>query len=103
MKGKVNTIMLDGCSKVGLVFSSVLATVEAVNCQSCQIQCEATCPTLSIDKTDGAKVRRYASLCSCLAPCLRVLLPKCSVFLMLHHVPQSTAPVQPPAFGAELT
>lgn len=57
IKGKVNTIMLDGCSKVGLVFNSVLATVEAVNCQSCQIQCEQTCPTLSIDKTDGAKVR----------------------------------------------
>lgn len=55
--GKVNTIMLDGCRKVGLVFGSVVSTVELVNCSSCKVQCNTACPTLNIDKTDGAQAR----------------------------------------------
>lgn len=53
--GKVNTIMLDTCRKVGLVFGSVVSTVELVNCNSCKVQCNTACPTLNVDKTDGVQ------------------------------------------------
>jgi adenylyl cyclase-associated protein len=56
VNGKVNSILLDSCQKVGIVFHSVVACLEAVNCASIQVQCVATCPTLNIDKTDGAQV-----------------------------------------------
>eukprot|EP00892_Ulva_mutabilis_P003801 jgi/Ulvmu1/1793/UM119_0011.1 len=54
--GKVNTIMLDGCKKVGLAFGSVVSSVELVNCAGCKVQCDNACPTLNIDKTDGVQV-----------------------------------------------
>ena len=57
VKGKVNSIMLDACKKVGIVFESVVAAFEAVNCNGLQIQCLGSCPTLNIDKTDGVQVR----------------------------------------------
>ena len=56
VQGKVNSVMLDACKKVGLVFEAVVASFEAVNCSSLQIQCTGTCPSLAIDKTDGVQV-----------------------------------------------
>lgn len=34
IKGKVNSICLDGCKKTGLVFENAVAVIEVVNCQS---------------------------------------------------------------------
>ena len=36
--GKCSNIVLDQCKKTGLVFDSVVAGVELVNCQSVQVQ-----------------------------------------------------------------
>ena len=38
VRGKCSNIVLDQCSKTGLVFDSVVAGVELVNCQSVQVQ-----------------------------------------------------------------
>ena len=38
VKGKVNTISLDKCTRVGVVFGDVISSVEAVNCSSIQMQ-----------------------------------------------------------------
>jgi hypothetical protein len=54
--GKVNTISLDKCSRTGLVFDDVIATVEVVNCNSVQVQCKGSLPTMSIDKCDGCQL-----------------------------------------------
>merc|ERR1739838_1025443 len=54
--GKVNSVILDSCKKVGLVFNAVVAGSEVVNCQSVKIQARGQCPTISIDKTDGCLV-----------------------------------------------
>ena len=54
--GKPNAITLDKCAKTALVFDDVLATCELVNCQSMQVQCLQTVPTVSIDKVDGCQV-----------------------------------------------
>lgn len=37
VKGKVNSIVLDKCSRTGLLFDNVVATVEVVNCQSVEV------------------------------------------------------------------
>eukprot|EP00055_Hartaetosiga_balthica_P018457 m.134385 g.134385 ORF g.134385 m.134385 type:complete len:468 (-) comp9584_c0_seq1:219-1622(-) len=56
INGKVNSIMIDGCKKVGVVFETAISAVELINCQSIQIQVLNKVPTVSIDKTDGCQV-----------------------------------------------
>uniref|UniRef100_H2YWX0 C-CAP/cofactor C-like domain-containing protein n=1 Tax=Ciona savignyi TaxID=51511 RepID=H2YWX0_CIOSA len=53
---KINSIVLDSCKKVGLVFTSVVSGVELINCQSMTVQCQGQMPTVSIDKTDGCLI-----------------------------------------------
>lgn len=53
VKGKVNSIVLDACEKSAIVFDSVVASVEFINCQSCGLQVSGKVPTISIDKSDG--------------------------------------------------
>ncbi len=38
VKGKVNSILVDSCNRVGLVFEDLLSTIEFINCQSVQMQ-----------------------------------------------------------------
>jgi adenylyl cyclase-associated protein len=56
VNGKLNSIIIDSCKRVGLVFETTISCVETVNSQSIQIQVLNTCPTVSIDKTDGCQV-----------------------------------------------
>ncbi|KNC76844.1 hypothetical protein SARC_10680 [Sphaeroforma arctica JP610] len=56
INGKVNSIALDGCKKVGVVFDKCVSGVEMVTCQSVQVQATGSVPTVSIDKTDGVQV-----------------------------------------------
>jgi adenylyl cyclase-associated protein len=56
VKGKVNSISVDSCSRVGIIFDDVLSTVEFVNCQNVQTQVLGKVPTVSIEKTDGCQV-----------------------------------------------
>eukprot|EP01134_Creolimax_fragrantissima_P008435 CFRG8435T1 len=56
VNGKVNSIAIDGCKKTGVVFGTCVSGVELVTCQSVQVQATGTCPTISIDKTDGVQV-----------------------------------------------
>lgn len=56
VKGKVNNIVLDSCKKCSLLFDSVVASVEFVNCQSVQMQVLGFVPTISIDKSDGCQM-----------------------------------------------
>ena len=51
--------MLDACKKVGIVFDAVVASFEAVNSSTLQVQCTGSCPSLNIDKTDGVQVRLH--------------------------------------------
>ncbi|KAL9656354.1 hypothetical protein ABK040_005120 [Willaertia magna] len=53
IEGKVNTITMDKCTKTGVIFNSVVSSVELVNCKSCQVQNTGVVPTISVDKTDG--------------------------------------------------
>ena len=54
--GKVKNVVLDDCVKVGLVFDTAMAACEVVNCTKVQVQFTGTCPSFSIDKTDGCLI-----------------------------------------------
>ena len=76
VRGKCSNIVLDQCNKTGLVFDSVVAGVELVNCQSVQVQVRSyllyltilistqhilvqvtgSAPTISVEKTDGCQM-----------------------------------------------
>jgi adenylyl cyclase-associated protein len=56
VKGKVNSILIDSCNRVGLLFDDVLSTVEFINSTSVQMQAMGIVPTVTIEKTDGCQV-----------------------------------------------
>ena len=56
VKGKVNSIILDSCKKVGIVFDDLVSSLEFVNCQSVQGQVTGKMAIVSIDKTDGCMI-----------------------------------------------
>lgn len=41
IKGKINSVVMDSCKKCSLVFDSLVASAEFVNCQSMQMQVSA--------------------------------------------------------------
>lgn len=56
VEGKVNSIVLDQCNKVGLQFTSVVSLVEFINCKSMKAQVIDRVPTVQIEKTDGCHI-----------------------------------------------
>lgn len=56
---KTNAITLDACSKVGVVFDSVVSSVEVINCKGVEAQCsnpDGAAPTVAIDKSVGCRL-----------------------------------------------
>jgi adenylyl cyclase-associated protein len=56
VQGKVNSIILDQCTKVGIQFTSVVSLVEFINCRGMKVQVLDHVPTIQIEKTDGCHV-----------------------------------------------
>lgn len=56
VQGKVNSITIDSCKKVSLVFDDIVSMVEFINCQSMQVQPMGKVPTITVDKTDGIQL-----------------------------------------------
>ncbi|KAL3843460.1 hypothetical protein ACJIZ3_000863 [Penstemon smallii] len=56
IQGKVNNITVDKCTKMGVVFKDVVAACEIVNCNSVEVQCQGSAPTISIDNTAGCQM-----------------------------------------------
>uniref|UniRef100_A0A8C2KZK3 Adenylyl cyclase-associated protein n=1 Tax=Cyprinus carpio TaxID=7962 RepID=A0A8C2KZK3_CYPCA len=56
IKGKGNSIIMDNCKKLGLVFDSVVGIVEIINSRDIQLQVMGKVPTISINKTEGCHV-----------------------------------------------
>ena len=54
--GKCKSVILDSCTKCGVVFDNVISACEVVNCKRVQVQATGSCPSFSIDKTDGIVV-----------------------------------------------
>uniref|UniRef100_G3VF71 Adenylyl cyclase-associated protein n=1 Tax=Sarcophilus harrisii TaxID=9305 RepID=G3VF71_SARHA len=56
IKGKINSITLDNCKKLGLVFDDVVGIVEIINSKDIKVQVMGKVPTISINKTDGCHI-----------------------------------------------
>jgi len=56
IKGKLNAITLDDCTKVAVVFDTVVASFEIVNCKSVEVQVTGKVPSFAIDKTSGVQL-----------------------------------------------
>jgi len=56
VKGKVNAITIDDCSKTAVVFENCIASVEVVNSNSIEIQVLGKVPSFAIDKTSGCQL-----------------------------------------------
>ncbi|CAH8502416.1 unnamed protein product [Heterobilharzia americana] len=81
IKGKINSIMLDGCKKTGVVFDHLISSIDIVNCQSVQIQCLGQLQTVNIDKTDGCQVylsadSKFADVITAKSSEINILVPK---------------------------
>ncbi|KAK1439847.1 hypothetical protein QVD17_05669 [Tagetes erecta] len=80
IKGKVNNITVDKCTKMGVVFTDVVAAFEIVNCNSVEVQCQGAAPTISIDNTAGcqlflSKDSLESSITTCKASEVNVMVP----------------------------
>lgn len=56
VRGKVNAITMDKCTRTGLLFDQVVATCELVNCAGVEVQCTGAVPTVAVDKSDGCQL-----------------------------------------------
>jgi adenylyl cyclase-associated protein len=56
IKGKINSIAVDGCKKTGIVFQDAIAQVELVNSNSVELQVLGKVPSIAIDKCSGIQV-----------------------------------------------
>uniref|UniRef100_A0A7C9DEF3 Adenylyl cyclase-associated protein n=1 Tax=Opuntia streptacantha TaxID=393608 RepID=A0A7C9DEF3_OPUST len=56
IQGKVNNITIDKCTKTGVLFKDVVAACEIVNCNSVEVQCQGSAPTISVDNTAGCQL-----------------------------------------------
>ncbi|XP_056596999.1 adenylyl cyclase-associated protein 1 [Triplophysa dalaica] len=65
VKGKINSITLDNCKKLGLVFDDVVGIIEVINCKDVKVQVMGKVPTISINKTDGCHVYLSKDSLSC--------------------------------------
>lgn len=63
VKGKINAITLDSCSKVGVLFESVVAACDVVNSRTMEVQVTGTVPTIAVDKSDGLQIYLNPGVC----------------------------------------
>jgi adenylyl cyclase-associated protein len=56
IKGKVNSVTLDECSKTSVVFENIVASFDVVNCNGVEVQVLGKVPTFAVDKTSGCQI-----------------------------------------------
>ncbi|KAF7667254.1 hypothetical protein LDENG_00069970 [Lucifuga dentata] len=93
VKGKLNSITVDNCKKMGLVFDDVVGIVEVINCKDIKIQVMGKVPTISINKTDGCHVYLSTDSLSCeiisaKSSEMNILVPKKDGEFTEHAVPE---------------
>ncbi|XP_013861272.1 adenylyl cyclase-associated protein 2 [Austrofundulus limnaeus] len=65
IRGKINSIIIDNCKKLGLVFENAVGIVEVINSKAVQLQVLGTVPTISVNKTEGCQIYLSKDALSC--------------------------------------
>jgi len=84
---------VDSCVKSAVVFDSVVASIEFVNCRDCQMQIMGTVPTIIVDKVDGlqmflSKDSLNVEIVSAKSSALNVMVPKSDGEFAEYPVPE---------------
>lgn len=56
VKGKINAVTMDSCSKTALLVENVVSSIDVVQCVSGQLQIVGSSPTIMMDKVDGFQI-----------------------------------------------
>lgn len=56
INGKVNEILIDNCKKVGVLFESVISSIDIVNSSKIQVEVTDEAPTVQVDKSHGVTI-----------------------------------------------
>jgi len=56
VKGKCTSVMMDNCTKSGVVLDTAIATLELVNSKSVKAQINEVVPSIQVDNTQGATI-----------------------------------------------
>lgn len=56
VKGKLNSITVDGCKNFGVIFDNLIACIEFINCQSNQMQVLEKVPSIFLENTNGCQI-----------------------------------------------
>ncbi|XP_053207286.1 adenylyl cyclase-associated protein 1-like [Panonychus citri] len=93
IKGKVNSITVDSCTKLSLVFDDIVSVVEFVNCQNIQAQSMGAVPTVNIEKTDVVEVylnakSLTAEIVTAKSSSVNVSVPSANGDFVEHPIPE---------------
>ena len=61
LPNKCKSIQVDNCSKMSVVFNSIVSVFECFNSQKVSIQCEESVPSIAVDKSAGVSVTLSAA------------------------------------------
>ena len=54
--GKLKSVVVDTCTKVNVMFDTIISGCELVNCKKIAVQSDGVCPVFTINKTVGVTV-----------------------------------------------
>ncbi|KAI6646304.1 Adenylyl cyclase-associated protein 1-like isoform X2 [Oopsacas minuta] len=78
---KINSITLDKCFQVAIVFEDVISQFETINCQRIEAQSNGQLPLINIDKTDQVSIylsenSKNAEIVQAKSSAMNILLPQ---------------------------
>jgi adenylyl cyclase-associated protein len=65
IRGKVNSVCVDKCSRTAVVFADVVAAVEVVNSSAVELQATGVVPTIAVDNSSGVQLYLGAASLGC--------------------------------------
>jgi adenylyl cyclase-associated protein len=54
--GKLKSVVVDTCTRVNVIFGTIISGCEVVNSKKIAVQSDGVCPVFTIDKTIGATI-----------------------------------------------
>lgn len=73
IKGKLNAVTMNQCSKVGLLVDTLISTLDIIRCVSFELEIKSSVPTVSIDSSENGQIYLNPSSLN-----TQILTSKCS-------------------------
>ncbi len=77
--GKCKTIMLENCTNIKIVCSSILANIEVLNSRKITVTIKETCPQFNIERSQGIHLYLFPSAKNC------KVHSTCSQSMVVHY------------------